>query len=89
MTKEKESSQNWVTIGQPGYLGKNKDEQYAVWDKEYGVDISTWPAGWLWSPGLIPAVHPELIPVSTATSWWQAGSIEDLYQSAKILQITL
>jgi hypothetical protein len=195
MSKETETNQTWVTIARPGYLGKNKDEQIAAWDKEYGAnswrlvwktssgevldydgifqkyiesytqyflqhpdeaifltenfsfaydkeliskeeafdphflfekqghpnqfhnvalnialeiglnmpfkgtqpiqvreskpgtDISTWPAGWLWSPGRIPAIHPEQIPRIDQSSWWQPGSIEHLYQAAKVLQI--
>lgn len=53
-----------------------------------GTDPATWPAGWLWSPGRIPASHPELIPPRIGVFWWQPGSIEDLYQSAKVLQVT-
>ncbi len=195
MIKEKESSQNWETVGRPGYQGKGKDEQIASWNHIYGegnwrlawqladgqvlnfdqvfqhyvegyilyfenhqeeaifltdnfsygydkdqvsreeafnplalvnqpgrpnqfhhvalnlalelflglkfrgtepiqiregkphTDPATWPAGWAWGPGHIPAVNPELIPNSDVSSWWQKGSIEDLYQSAKILQI--
>jgi hypothetical protein len=52
-----------------------------------GTDPSTWPAGWKWSPGRIPAFHPEQIPDLDQPGWWQTGSIEHLYQSAKILQI--
>ncbi len=195
MNKEKQEEQNWITIGRPSYLGKNKDEQVTQWNREYGeggwrlawqlasgevlgfseifqlyvdsytlyfelhldeayfltdnfaytydkdlvskeesfnpyalyflpgrpnqfhhvalnhalefrlllefkgdkplqvregkpgTDPNTWPAGWRWSPGRIPAAHPELIPQSALSDWWQSGSIEDLYQSAKILQI--
>lgn len=195
MSKETEEDGNWIIIGRPGYQGKNKDEQLAVWDKEYGkgrwrlawqlatkevlnfdeifqqyvesyaayfrehldearyltgnysyaydkdqvikpqafdpyflynkpgrpnqfhhvslnialehrfgnlfrglqpiqvregkpgTDPSTWPAGWRWSPGRIPAAHPELIPEVVQSAWWQLGSIEHLYQAAKILQI--
>lgn len=195
MTSEKEPKTNWVTISHLSYLGKSKDEQYAIWDKEYGkdnwqiawqlatgevlgfdqifqhyvdgyilyfnnhlseaqfltdnysygydkdpitkeeafnpyalvnvlgrpnqfhhaalnialefylnlefkgqepiqvregkpnTDPATWPVGWRWSPSRIPATHPELIPLTNISSWWQKGSIEDLYQSAKILQI--
>lgn len=195
MSKEKEPQQVWKTVNHPGYLGKNKEELYATWDKKYGqdnwqiawelssgevvgfdqifqqyvdsyvlyfeshldealfltenfsygfdkdpiskeeafdpralvnkpgrpnqfhhvalnfalefylglefkgvepiqiregkpnTDPTTWPAGWHWGPGRIPAVHPELIPDGCPKKWWQPGSIEDLYQSAKILQI--
>lgn len=37
MTKESENQpQVWVTVGHPGYLGKNKDQQIAAWNQEYG-----------------------------------------------------
>jgi hypothetical protein len=195
MGKEFEAIDGWTTVGRPGYQGKNKDEQLAAWDKEYGkdrwrlawqlttrevlsfdeifqqyvdsytahfmkhsdeaqyltanysyaydkdqitkpqafdpyflynkpgrpnqfhnvslnialeyklgkifcglqpiqvregkpgTDPSTWPAGWRWSPGRIPATHPELIPDVVQSAWWQTGSIEHLYQAAKVLQI--
>lgn len=196
MSKEKEEISNWISIGKPGYLGKNKDELVVLWNQKYGegkwrlawqlasgevlgysdifqlyvdsytqyfethldeayyltenfayaydkdlvskeesfnlyslyflpgrpnqfhhvalnhalelrlflefkgvlpiqvregnpgTDPNTWPKGWRWSPGRIPAIHSEQIPAGYPSSWWQAGSIEDLYQSAKILQIT-
>jgi len=195
MGKELEGNSGWIIIGRPGYQGKNKDEQLAAWDREYGkgrwrlawqlatrevqsfdeifqlyidsytayfikhsgeaqylttnysyaydkdvvtktqafdpyflynkpgrpnqfhhvslnlaleqrldrlflglqpiqvregkpgTDASSWPAGWRWSPGRIPATHPELIPDVIQPSWWQEGSIEHLYQAAKVLQI--
>ena len=52
-----------------------------------GTPIDTWPAGWRWSPGRIPARNPLLIPENDLTGWWQPGSIEDLYQKTKVLQI--
>ena len=52
-----------------------------------GTNPATWPAGWRWSPGQIPAVHPEYIPEQTQPGWWQPGSIEHLYQATKVLQI--
>jgi hypothetical protein len=195
MSKETEGKQAWITVSKPSYLGKNKDDQFAVWDKEYGLekwrlawqlsngevlcfeeifqlyvesytlyflnhhdeafyltenfsyaydkdliskedafnpyclynkpgrpnqfhnvalnialeielglcfkglepiqvregkpntDVASWPLGWRWSPGQIPAIHPELIPPTDKSSWWRSGSIEELYQSAKVLQI--
>jgi hypothetical protein len=195
MSKETEQNQSWITIGRPGYLGKNKDEKLATWDQEFGpgnwrltwematgevmdydavflqyvesyaqyfldhpdeaqfltnnfsyaydkeliakeeafdphflfekpgspnqfhhvalnlaleieldlpfkglepiqvregkpgTDPETWPAGWRWSPGQIPAAHPEYIPEQTQPGWWQPGSIEHLYQATKVLQI--
>lgn len=50
--------------------------------------VEQWPAGWKWHPGLIPCVHPEMIQdVTFDNQWWKKGSIEDLYQSDKVLQI--
>jgi len=48
-----------------------------------GSDQNLWPEGWRWSPGRIPAANAELIPEDNLPSWWQKGSIEHLYQSAK------
>lgn len=44
------------------------------------------PEGYLWSPGRIATVRPELIPEGIE-GWWNKGTIEDLYQSAKVLQV--
>lgn len=52
-----------------------------------GTPISTWPAGWRFSPGKIKAVRADLIPQTDNLGWWQKGSIEDFYQSSKILQV--
>lgn len=52
-----------------------------------GSDPSTWPQGWRWSPGRISAVRQDLIPHHDTTGWWQKGSIEDLYQTAKVFQV--
>ena len=51
-----------------------------------GTDPSTWPQGWRWSPGRIAAVRQDLIPHHDTTGWWEKGSIEDLYQAAKVVQ---
>lgn len=51
------------------------------------VPQSAWPKGWRWSPGLIPTVRPDLIPETEIAGWWQRGTIEALYQCAKIVQI--
>ncbi len=45
------------------------------------------PEGWKWSPGLIPAIDQELIPDNNIHGWWKPGSIEDLYQQSKVLQV--
>lgn len=52
-----------------------------------GTDPVSWPLGWRWSPGRIPASRPDLIPEPVSHGWWQTGSIEHLYQSTKVLQI--
>jgi len=52
-----------------------------------GTSKEDWPLGWRWQPGLIPCVHPELITdIEIPNRWWNKGSIEDLYQSDKVLQ---
>ncbi|HOX96307.1 MAG TPA: hypothetical protein PLI45_02910 [Candidatus Woesebacteria bacterium] len=196
MSKEAElQTKTWVTVGRPGFLGKNKDQQIAAWDAEYGkdnwrlvwqmasgevldypgvfaqyiesyadyfrlhmdealyltqnfayaydkelvtkeeafdplflfekpghpnqfhnvalnialenilnlafqgenpiqvregkpdTDPTTWPSGWRWSPGRIPASHPENIPQTEQAGWWQSGTVEHLYQASKVPQI--
>lgn len=52
-----------------------------------GTDPSEWPAGWRWSPSRIMAVRQDLIPQNEIHGWWQPGSIEDVYQTAKVLQV--
>lgn len=47
--------------------------------------IKDQPLGYLWSPGRIPTVRPDLIP-RDIEGWWRRGSIEDVYQSAKVVQ---
>lgn len=49
--------------------------------------VSEWPAGWHWSPGRIATVRADLVPENGITGWWQKGSVEDIYQSCKVLQI--
>jgi len=59
-----------------------------VRDGKQNVPKDQWPAGWRWGPGHIRAPHPELIPeVTLSNRWWTQGTIEDLYQSAKVLQV--
>jgi hypothetical protein len=46
------------------------------------------PLGWKWNPGAIPCPYPEMIPnTHFEGQWWPKGSIEDLYQSAKVLEV--
>lgn len=49
--------------------------------------ISEWPSGWKWSPGRIAYLRPDIIPNPALCGWWQQGSIEEAYQSSKVLQI--
>ncbi len=50
--------------------------------------IEEWPVGWKWHPGRIPCIHPEEIYNGEfPNQWWEKGSIEDFYQSNKVLQI--
>lgn len=51
------------------------------------TDPITWPQGWRWSPGRIDAVRQDLIPKNDIKGWWSPGTIEDVYQTAKVLQI--
>lgn len=41
------------------------------------------------SPSHIPCIHPDLIPADNSPGevWWQPGSVEELYQNSKVLQI--
>lgn len=41
---------------------------------------------WKWSPGRIPTLRYDLVEKSQP-GWWQPGSIEDFYQSTKVLQV--
>lgn len=52
-----------------------------------GTDDSTWPLGWRFSPGRIPAVRQDLIPTNNIQGWWGKGSIEEQYQISKVLLI--
>lgn len=64
-------------------------EPLQVRDVAKGTPLSERPAGWRWNPGVIPCTKPELIPdVAFAKQpWWEKGSIEDLYQSTKVLEV--
>ena len=42
--------------------------------------------GKLLSPGKVPFHVPNLIPQPALKSWWDPGSVEQWYQSAKVLQ---
>lgn len=54
-----------------------------------GTSPENQPEGYLWSPGRIMTVRPELIPDYPLKGWWNSGSIEDLYQKAKVLQVNI
>jgi len=40
-----------------------------------------------YNPGFVPFHLPDLIAKPSLTGWWQEDSIEDFYQSNKILQV--
>ncbi len=64
-------------------------EPIQVREGKPGSDSSTWPLGWRWSPGRIASVRQDLIPQNDTQGWWQSGSIEDLYQKAKVVRIRI
>jgi hypothetical protein len=39
------SQEKWITVGNPGYFGAQRDVKYAAWDKEYGK--GNWRIGWI------------------------------------------
>ncbi|MCM8794989.1 MAG: hypothetical protein NC819_04215 [Candidatus Omnitrophica bacterium] len=41
--------------------------------------------GHKWSPGVVPFHRPDLILQPAVPGWWQPGSIEDFYQSNKMI----
>lgn len=52
------------------------------------ISVENKPVGWKWSPGYIPSPQPERIPQITHTTiWWDKNSIEDFYQSTKVLEV--
>jgi hypothetical protein len=63
-------------------------EPLKVREGKPGTPLELQPLGYKFSPGRIPCTRPELIPTpQTKDSWWGDGSIEQLYQEAKALQI--
>lgn len=63
------------------------DQPIQVREGKPGTPVEAWPVGWRFSPGRIACCQPELIPKVEIKGWWQENSIEDLYQSTKVLQI--
>lgn len=61
-------------------------EPFQVREGKPGTPLEQQPIGYLWSPGRIPAVRPELIPKTDTPGWWNPKSIEGFYQSAKVIQ---
>lgn len=51
-----------------------------------GTPDSEQPEGFLWSPGRIKTIRPDLIPNYNLNGWWQPDSIEATYQLSKVLQ---
>jgi len=68
------------------FRGKNPVQ---VRDAKPGTPENERPLGWKWNPGVIPCPHPEQIPtdIEFVNPWWEKGSIEDFYQSTKVLEV--
>ncbi|NMB56876.1 hypothetical protein GYA19_02985 [Candidatus Beckwithbacteria bacterium] len=62
-------------------------EPLQVRDGKADQSKENWPEGWQWGPGHIPVCDQSLIPMVELEGWWNEGSIEDLYQKAKTLQV--
>ena len=79
---------NLVLVKIKGQVFKGKKRLQVRMGKE-DVPEENWPNGWKWHPGRIPATNPHLIPkgVDHKRKWWNDGSIEDLYQSSKVLEV--
>lgn len=53
-----------------------------------GTPDNEQPEGYIWSPGRILSVRPDLIPsINIEGAWWGKGTIEEQYQKSKALQI--
>jgi len=78
-----------LNIALEWFVGKSfgGEEPIKVREGKPGTSQSSWPEGWRWSPGRIPVVRRDLIPKTNISGWWQKGTMEDLYQSAKVLQV--
>ncbi len=58
-----------------------------MWFSGQGLlEIRMQQHGGKWSPGKIPFHKPELIPKPELPGWWDLGSIESWWQSAKYLE---
>ena len=78
-----------LNIALEWYMGMpfQGDRPIQVREGKPGTDVSEWPEGWQWSPGRIDAVRQDLIPENNIEGWWRPGTIEDVYQTAKVVQI--
>lgn len=79
-----------LNIALEWYLGMpfRGEKPIQVREGKPGIPIEEQPVGYLWSPGRIATVRPDLIPdYPLETVWWHPGTIEDLYQRAKVLQV--
>lgn len=54
-----------------------------------GTPLEQQPAGYLWSPGRIATVRPDLLPAHPLPegAWWSEGTIEDVYQRSKVVLV--
>lgn len=62
-------------------------EPVQVREGKPGTPDSQQPNGYRWSPGRIPCTIPHIISKPHIFGWWGYNSIEDFYQSTKVLQI--
>lgn len=51
MANHEQLQSQWINKGQPGFLGKTKEQQYAHWDKEFGKN--NWRICWVLPNGEI------------------------------------
>jgi hypothetical protein len=42
---------DWVTVGRPGFSGKNRDKKHSAWDQEYGQ--GNWRTAWKWNGTIV------------------------------------
>jgi hypothetical protein len=56
-------------------------------DRLYQIRSKAEPFGVKLSPGRVPFHKPEMIIGPHMTDWWDYNSVEDFYQSNKVLQI--
>jgi non-canonical purine NTP pyrophosphatase (RdgB/HAM1 family) len=59
-----------------------------AWFKGKGLlEIRLSDPGVRWDPGKIPFHKPDMVPKPEVVGWWDSGSIESWYQSARYLEV--